>query len=611
MRGFPMNPITKLNMRQQLVILFLLMVSPVFLLHGYGNLQAENLLKNHVTNAYVELIKQNHTLINRDIDTVNKIMATIIQNPLTQKLIPNGNDPVIDRVRKYDSVDRLLASYSIPVNGGEAVYYSLYIYDPNDYYFFAPKRQLAQTGVYFFSDNDKPVWYDHAMGMRGRGYMDILPFNSGLIKINTLAYIRAVGNVTNGKEFLGVLIATKMDMKLAESLRSVSLPQGIISYVDESNRILSSTEPGRNGSKLELPEEVQSLIERISHKRTYPELEGPYRTLDWITSDSIYIASQSEGVGHRLIYQIPVQSLLKQQNELKRVIQLMTIGYMLLGSVLLVYFWRSLMTPLQKMAQFVRTYEPGKLVPETPSKRRHDEVGVLMSALYEMARRLNALIHYKYNMDLKAKESQLQLLYQQINPHLLYNTLESIYWKSTLEGNSESSEMIKELSKLMKIGLSRGRELIRLEEELEHASAYVNLQLKRYSYEFKVVWDIPDAVKQIRIPKISLQPLIENAIIHGVKSMGEDGEIRISAALEGERVTIKVEDNGYKPADVAAIEKLLSDEKADHRLGYGIRNIHQRIQLHFGNVFGLSYRRRKAGGTVAILVLPATYEEQA
>ncbi|MDQ6420270.1 histidine kinase [Paenibacillus sp. LHD-117] len=596
-----MNPLTKLNMKQQLILLFLVMVSPVFLLHWYGNLKAEELLKDHVTNAYVELIKQNHALINRDIDTINKVTASIIQHPATQKLVPNENDTVIERVRKYDAVDKLLASLSIPVNGGEAVYYSLYIYDPNDNYFFAPKRQLLETGVYFFNDETKPVWFDEAVRRKGSGYMDLVESNQNLARIQSLAYIRAAINVGNGDRMIGVLVATKMDKKVQEAFESVSLPEGhMMMFTDWSGRILTSTKPGLSGRLAELPPEAGFDTDKATAG-----------TIDAITKDSIYVINYNRQLDQRLIYQIPVSSLLKQQNELKRIIQFITVAYMLLGCVFLVYFWRSLMTPLQKLAQFVRTYEPGKLVPETPGKRRHDEVGVLMAAMYDMARRLNALIHYKYHMDLKQKESQLQLLYQQINPHLLYNTLESIYWKSTLEGNTESSEMIKELSKLMRIGLSRGRELIRLEEELEHAGAYVNLQQKRYSYEFKVIWNIPDAVKQIRIPKISLQPLIENAIIHGVKLMGDDGEIIVSAALEGERVTIKVEDNGYKQADIAAIERLLYEEKADHSLGYGIRNIHQRIQLHFGNLFGLSYRRREEGGTAAILMLPATFDEPA
>jgi len=598
MRSGLSNPLTKLNIKQQLILLFLVMVSPIFLLHGYGNMKAEHLLKNHVTSAYVELIKQNYTVINRDMDTISKITTTIIQNPITQQLVPTGTETVIERVRKYDKVDRLLASNSIPLNGGEAVYYSLYIYDPNDYYFFAPKRQLTQTGVYFFSDADKPSWFDDAVSYKSKGYMEIIDSNVGLSRISTLAYIRAVSNVSIGNGIIGVLVATKMDMKISESLKSVSLPDGKIMFMDWSNRVLAATDSSLMGKTYELPPATQI--------KGGMEEAG---TFDVMTADYIYVVNYNRYMNNKLVYQIPVSSLLKQQSELKHIIQLISVAYILFGCVVVVYFWRSLMTPLQKLAQFVRTYEPGKLVPETPGKGRNDEVGVLFAALYDMARRLNVLIHYKYHMDIKQKESQLQLLYQQINPHLLYNTLESIYWKSSLEGNTESAEMIKDLSKLMKIGLSRGRELIPLDEELEHASAYVSLQQKRYKYEFQVNWHISDAARMIMIPKISLQPLIENAIIHGVKFMGEDGEIQISAVVEGERVTIKVEDNGHKEVDYASLERLLSNDKPDHSLGYGIRNIQQRIQLHFGNVYGMSYRRGENGGTTVTIILPASYDE--
>ncbi|WP_138752813.1 sensor histidine kinase [Paenibacillus sinopodophylli] len=591
------NPMTKLNVKQQLILLFLVMVSPIFLLHWYGNMKAEHLLKDHITSAYVELSKQNYTVIKRDMDTISKITTTIIQNPITQQLIPLESDSVIERVRKYDKVDKLLAGNSIPLNGGEAVYYSLYIYDPNDYYFFAPKRQLMQTGVYFFSDNDKPDWFDKAVQHKSKGYMDIINTNVGLSRIDTLAYIRAVNNVTVGNGIIGVLVATKMDMKIVESLSSVSLPDGKIMFTDWNNRVLAATDSELMGNELDLPPEME--IEDTM------EAEGNF---DIMTDDFIYVVNYNRIMNHKLVYQIPVSSLLKQQSELKNVIQLISVAYMMFGCIVIVYFWRSLMMPLQKLAQFVHAYEPGKLVPETPGKGRNDEIGVLFAALYDMARRLNTLIHYKYHMDIKQKESQLQLLYQQINPHLLYNTLESIYWKSSLEGNTESAEMIKDLSKLMKIGLSRGRELIPLVEELEHASAYVSLQQKRYKYEFQVLWSIPDAAKEILIPKISLQPLIENAIIHGVKHMGEDGEIRVSAVIEGERVTIKVEDNGHKEVDYAALDRLIGGDKPEHIAGYGIRNIHQRIQLHFGNIYGMSYKRGELGGTAATIILPVSNE---
>lgn len=590
------NPMTKLNVKQQLILLFLLMFFPTFILHWYGNVKAEQILKRHVTNAYTELNKQNHTLIERDIDTVNKITTTIIQNPIIQQLIPTDKELVIERVRKYDKMDKLLAGYSTALNGGEAVYYSLYIYDPHDYYYFAPKIQMTQSGVYFFSDSNKPEWYDEAVRNRGQGFMRITNSNDMLQSKRTLAYVRAVRTVSEGHSVIGVLVATNMDKKIGESMQSVQLPDGEIYFMDREDKVLTSTVPNALGTVLDLPE---SAVIQKAEEGTHPIM----------TSDYIYVTHYNEIFQHRLVYKIPVKTLLQQQNELKRVIQLISIVYMVFGCIVIVYFWRSLMRPLQKMASFVRSYEPGKRVPETPGRGRNDEVGVLISAMYDMARRLNTLIHNNYRMEIRQKESELQILYQQINPHLLYNTLESIYWKSSLEGKTESAEMIKELSKLMKISLSRGRELITLAEELEHAAAYVNLQQKRYDYAFLVTWSVPSEMLQHLIPKVTLQPLIENAMLHGVKHMGEDGEIVIIAEYEEDKLVIRVEDNGFKEVDYKAIDSLLNEETAyASSSGYGIKNIHKRLQLHFGNLFGIHYKKRSGGGTVVKIVLPIAGE---
>ncbi|MNM87860.1 Sensor histidine kinase YehU [compost metagenome] len=331
---------------------------------------------------------------------------------------------------------------------------------------------------------------------------------------------------------------------------------------------------------------------------------------DVITDEFIYVINYNYVLQQKLIYKVPVQALLQQQNEIKQVIQIISIAYFAVSLFFLLYFWRSLMTPLQRLVYFVRRYEPGNAVPETPRRDKNDEISVLIFTIHDMARRLNDLVHYKYTMDLKQKESQLQLLYQQINPHLLYNTLESIYWKSSMEGNTASAEMIKELSKLMKISLSRGRELITLEEEMEHASAYIKLQQHRHDYQFRININIPDELLPVIIPKISLQPLIENSIIHGVKHMGEDGEISISASGDADNIYIYIEDNGYKLVDYDKINRLLDEERPNPALVYGIRNIHQRIKLHFGSDYGLSYTKRPGGGTKVTLHLPRSLQSQ-
>ncbi|WP_414859293.1 histidine kinase [Paenibacillus haidiansis] len=584
-----------MNVKQQLVLLFLVLVIPLFVLNSYGNYRAGQILKRHVTNAYIELNKQNFRLINRDIEAVNKVTSTVFQNSLLQQLNPvSTEETVLERVKNYEKLEDLLAGYSQETDEREPLYYSLYVYDPDNTYFFAPYYPNPQTsGVYFFSDEEKPEWFDEAVAKKGNGYLRLIehlsPPSEGQGSQRTLAYVRAINSVyKNGT--IGVLVVTNLDARIGESLQTVSLPEGELYFTDWNNRIFTSRSSNQS-AVLELPPQADSGEPLMGVK-------------DIITDDFIYVINYNYVLQQKLVYKVPLQALLQQQNEMKQVIQLITVVYFAGGLIIILYFWRSLMMPLQKLVTFVRRYEPGNVIPETPIRSRNDEISVLLHSIYDMARRLNGLIHYKYTMDLKQKESQLQILYQQINPHLLYNTLESIYWKSTMEGNTASAEMIKELSKLMKISLSRGRELITLGEELEHATAYIKLQQHRYDYPFRVIIDIPEELLQVSIPKITLQPLIENAIIHGVKNMGEDGEIAIRAVGEGDSLLISIEDNGYKPADYEMINRLLEEENPDPSFGYGIRNIHQRIRLHFGNRYGLKYTKRQEGGTRVTITLP-------
>ncbi|MBE9917831.1 sensor histidine kinase [Paenibacillus donghaensis] len=594
------NPFTRLNVKQQMILFFLVLVIPLFILNAYGNNKAGQILKRHVTNAYIELNKQNFKLISRDIETINKVTSTVFQNSMIQQLGTTKDEAILARVKNYEKIEVMLSTYSQETDQREPLYFSLYVYDPDNAYFFAPYYpESKKSGVYFFSsDKEKPEWFDEAVSRKGNGYLKLTdhlsPPVNGQKDQKTLLYVRAINNIYKGGT-IGVLAVSNVDARIGESLKTVSLPDGEIYFTDWKNQILTSTEQEKTGV-LELPPELDPGNSTIGVK-------------DVITKDFIYVADYNYVLQQKLIYKVPVKALLQQQNEIKRVILVISIAYFIVGLIIILYFWRSLMTPLQKLVFFVRRYEPGNIVPQTPFRKRNDEVSVLISTTYDMARRLNDLIHYKYTMDLKQKEAQLALLYQQINPHLLYNTLESIYWKSMMEGNTVSAEMIKDLSKLMKISLSRGRELITLEEEMEHARAYIKLQQNRYDYAFRVEMNVPEYLYPVQIPKITLQPLIENAIIHGIKNMGEDGEIRIIAEESQGVLYIRISDNGFKPVDYEAIRKVLSDDSPNPAKGYGIRNIHRRLQLHFGPEYGLNYEARDVGGTTVTVSLLITLQD--
>jgi two-component system sensor histidine kinase YesM len=585
-----------MNVRQQLILLFLILVSPVFLLNWYANTKAEDILKRQVTSAYEELNKQNHFLINRDIDAISRMMTTIIQNAKTQSMISGTKETEFERVVKYREMNTLLGSHTIGLQGGEAIYYFLFVHDPENNYSFAPSipninRRNDAASVFFYSAETMTPWLEKALEAKGKGVLALIDNFGPKADQKTLTYLRRVNSITNGRSFVGVLMATKIEKKVEEAFATVALPEGGEFYLtDWSDRILATT-TSRMGEKFKFP---KGLV-------TDEAMEA---TLSAVTEDSIYVVHTKHALQQKLVYTIPTHSLLQQQNALKRVIQTISIVYSVFAIIVMAYFWRSLMSPLRKLAMFARSHEPGKPLSDVRTRERNDEVGVLIYSVHNMANRINDMIHEQYSLEIKQKESQLQLLYQQINPHLLYNTLESIYWKSSLEGHSGSAEMIKDLSKLMRISLSRGRELITIEEELEHAKAYASLQQKRYEYGYTIRWAIEEDVLSCLIPKITLQPLIENAIIHGVINMGEDGEILVSASGNEGCVQLTVEDNGYKPADIADINRLLEDSDPEAGSGYGIRNVHKRIQLHFGSDFGLRYEARMPEGTRVIVVIP-------
>jgi len=219
-----------------------------------------------------------------------------------------------------------------------------------------------------------------------------------------------------------------------------------------------------------------------------------------------------------------------------------------------------------------------------------------------MTRRLDRSIEDNYLMKLRQQETELATLHSQITPHLLYNTLDSIYWYALDNGNTEVGEMVMDLSILLRIGLSKGKTLIPIGEEAEHVQAYSRLQMKRYPDTFEVHWDIEDATLAYTAPKVILQPLVENAIFHGVSGMDGEGEIWIRVRRVNGTVEMTVEDNGFHKVNIERLNEIVRGEIED--AGYGVRNVHKRVQLHFGEAYGLRYVPREGGGCKAVITLP-------
>jgi len=196
-------------------------------------------------------------------------------------------------------------------------------------------------------------------------------------------------------------------------------------------------------------------------------------------------------------------------------------------------------------------------------------------------------------------------LQSQIKPHFLYNTLDCIHWQATADGNNEISILVKALAQYYRLCLSDGKDVIRLEQEIEHVRNYLIIQNMRYDNIIKSVIEIDETCKDVQIPKITLQPLVENSIYHGIKiKEGKKGELRITARRKANDVFIDVSDNGGGMTE-EQIEKLnqsISDYDTD--MGYGVKNVNRRIKILFGHEYGLFYRRNQHRGVTVTIRLP-------
>ena len=219
-----------------------------------------------------------------------------------------------------------------------------------------------------------------------------------------------------------------------------------------------------------------------------------------------------------------------------------------------------------------------------------------------MVGRIQRLMTAVREEEVALRKTELKALQAQINPHFLYNTLDSIAWMCERGKNADAVQMVHALARLFRISISRGHELIPIEKELQHAEAYLQIQKYRYKNQFTYHFTVDESCTQYLCNKITLQPIIENAIVHGLDLMVEDGHIEISVCPDGGDVLLKVSDDGIgmAPEQVAA---LLQNEPSD-RTGIGIKNVNDRLRIYFGPGYGLSIDSVPDEGTTVTIRMP-------
>lgn len=263
---------------------------------------------------------------------------------------------------------------------------------------------------------------------------------------------------------------------------------------------------------------------------------------------------------------------------------------------------RSVTEPISRLCYRAEAIGRGELEPQPVMETPVAEIQALSAGFERMVEQLNALIAQSKQEQVSLRRAELALLQAQINPHFLYNTLDTIIWLIETGHSGDAETMVASLSAFFRTSLSKGRDIITLAEEENHVRSYMEIQQMRYrdilSYEISIAPELADC----KLPKLTLQPLVENSLYHGIKCKRGQGLIRVRGRAEAGDILLTVEDNGagMTPERLASVRRALENRET---VGFGLATVHERIRLLFGRTYGLTVESN-ADGTAVTVRLP-------
>jgi len=450
-----------------------------------------------------------------------------------------------------------------------------------------------------FSDYHNAVWYRNALGAEGEtvastAYVqNLVPGNySWVVSLSTLIIDEQNGNP------LGVLLVDLKFNRIKELCESLVIGEkGYDFIIDSRGNYVFHPSLQLVYSNLK-QEPIDLLIPLLNEEHPLLRVDGHN-----------FLTARSERTGWYVVSVSFDSDLITGWPYIQLMNALAGLVLFLIIGLVTNFVTRGITRPLRQLQTVMRSVETGEFR-TAGNLDATDEIKELAREYDMMVGRISELMSENIREQELKRKSDLKALQAQINPHFLYNTLDSIIWMGEMNKSDEVVTMTSALSRLFRISISRGRELIPLRDELEHVRSYLTIQEMRYKNRFRYLIDIPEELMDCTVLKITLQPLVENAIYHGIRNVDYEGLIEIGGRSEGEDIILTIHDNGegMSPEKLAKVIEgmtmTINDGESEHMQGTGVRNVHERITLYFSREYGLTYESEQGSGTLVSIRIP-------
>lgn len=322
--------------------------------------------------------------------------------------------------------------------------------------------------------------------------------------------------------------------------------------------------------------------------------------------DSYIFCSKNKNYGYSIFYIVPKENWTKQLKSSGRVPIIIAIALFFATFPIFSLVTRFITIPLGNLHESMLKLQEGDFKQKIPVYA-DDEIGDVTKVYNDMVKHIDELIDKNYVMVLRERESELDILQAQINPHFLYNTLDSLYWDALNVENTELAENIMALSELFRLALSRGKGIVTVETEFKLVDSYLRIQKMRFENRMDYKINLISEIKDYEIPKLIIQPFVENAIVHGLENTSKTGFIWVHGYIEDDYLIFKISDNGIGMNEEQLQNLFAEDSKqySNQRISkYAIKNVRERLKLRYREDFILQISSTLGKGTTITLKLP-------
>lgn len=493
--------------------------------------------------------------------------------------------PEEDRTGLDSYMDRMTAQYRSSFHEESLMFQVVLALEEGGGY----RSELGGDGNDYMNPKTK-IWYKQMLFAKGEG-IDIANYKDKSTGKNYFSVARTIENEA------GIPLAYLMVNMDEAQIRAMydSVTEGnrnTVYIVDSKGTIISCSNRKLNGFELFHMKNLDLLFGDGAY--TFTKMRG---------EDILFTRYQDAESGFTVLEEIPLAVLMEPIQRVRVAVIMLAVLAIGAAAVYAGHFADRMTRPISQLCNFMLQVEEENLNQDC-GVAGYTEINILGKGLNTMLGRMRDLLQGIKQKEQQKRRMELSFLQAQINPHFMYNTLFSIKCMVDMEKNEEASKMLASFIQLLRSTLSNPDEFVTVRQEFHVLSQYIEIQKFRYDDAFQVVFECDEAAENKKIPKLLIQPLLENAIFHGVEFKKGEGLIIITARTQDETVMITVEDNGVGIAP-EMLKKISGGKQLGSKTHVGVVNVKERIQLNFGDSYGMEIESVQWKGTKIVLTLPA------